>query len=55
MGCRYEEEIFERTGRMDKCGCPTCPYKTESECYEINIGEVIYALQLPNHPCDEKP
>lgn len=35
MACRYEEEIHERTGKVEKCGCPECPYKTLEGCYEI--------------------
>lgn len=34
MACRYEEEIYRNTGKMGQCGCPTCPYKNLSECYE---------------------
>jgi hypothetical protein len=34
MGCRYEEEIYNKEGKVDKCGCPNCPYKNLVECKE---------------------
>jgi hypothetical protein len=39
MACRYEEEIYAATGKMDKCGCPTCPYKKIGECYEVRAAD----------------
>jgi hypothetical protein len=41
MACRYEEEIYRETGKMDNCGCPRCPYKSLNDCYEVkfNIDE----------------
>jgi hypothetical protein len=35
MACRFEEEIKARDGRVEVCGCPSCPYKAEGECFEV--------------------
>jgi hypothetical protein len=39
MACKYEEEILEKTGKVDKCGCPECPYKNLEDCREEKDNE----------------
>lgn len=34
MACKYEEEIYRRHGKVEKCGCPECPYKNLEDCKE---------------------
>ena len=36
MACKYEEEIYRKSGKMDACGCPTCPYKNLKDCKETS-------------------
>ncbi len=35
MACTYEEEIYQRDGQVNRCGCPNCPYKNPIDCIEI--------------------
>ena len=35
MACRYEEEVYAREGKVEVCGCLTCPYKNLKDCEEV--------------------
>ena len=35
MACRYEEEIYQRDGKVEECGCSYCPYNNLEQCVEV--------------------
>jgi len=39
VGCRYEEEIYRKYGRVEECGCKNCPYKNLEQCKEVSYSE----------------
>jgi len=41
MACTYEEEIYRKEGKVEKCGCPNCPYKNPNQCKEVPPNEWI--------------
>ena len=41
MACRYEEEVFQRDGKVEECGCSHCPYKNLKQCKETTMGITI--------------
>jgi hypothetical protein len=54
MACRYEEEIFKRDGKVEECGCPTCPYKKPGECYEKKSLDLFFDEDLSQEKYLEK-
>jgi hypothetical protein len=49
MACRYEEEVFQRDGKVEECGCKCCPYKNLKQCKETSQMDLTFVAELMSH------